>query len=543
MGETKTGRRSYGQRPPSRPPPRADEAAEPVDTAGAAVDPQRSQLPAIWVGTEMESVGQAARAALDDDPDVYQRGGRLVQIAPAPRVKGKWLRNVEGSPSITEWTTTTLRARLSRRATWHVRDARTKRGWKEDVPPEWAARLLIEGGPHTSPVLSGIVEAPALRPDGSLLSVPGYDAPTGLYYVADRAPSVSLPDRPSLDDARSALATLIEPLEEFPFASEVDRIAAVAMLLTTALRVAIPQPCPLFLISGNASGAGKTLLADVAAMMAYGRVAPRMAVANEDAEMRKRITTVALVGSRFVLLDNIGTTFGCPALDAALTSLVWEDRVLGSNRLVTVPLWTVWVATGNNVAIQGDLARRTIPIQLQSDTERPEERPIRRQELLDWVEARRGALLGAAITLVRAWFLAERPPLGLPSDGGFREWSSTIRGALAWASNVDPAAGRAALRDEADPQRDATRGVLREWWRVFSSRIVTAGEILRNGDGDLRMALVMAVGSADGGKSPDPERLGPWLRNRKNVWIDGLVLRRTKGEGKKSTTKWWMESQ
>ena len=102
--------------------------------------------------------------------------------------------------------------------------------------------------------------------------------------------------------------------------------------------------------------------------------------------MRKRITSLVLAGDRLILLDNLEGRFGCAVLDAALTATSWKDRLLGASRIVEAPMIATWYATGNNVAVAADTARRICHIRLES----PEERPEMRQgflypDLLGWV--------------------------------------------------------------------------------------------------------------------------------------------------------------
>ena len=53
-------------------------------------------------------------------------------------------------------------------------------------------------------------------------------------------------------------------------------------------------------------------------------------------------------------------------LAAALTATEWKDRILGRTEVVTVPLRTTWLATGNNLTFKRTLGRRVIPIDLDS---------------------------------------------------------------------------------------------------------------------------------------------------------------------------------
>jgi hypothetical protein len=89
--------------------------------------------------------------------------------------------------------------------------------------------------------------------------------------------------------------------------------------------------------------------------------------------------------------------FGNAVLDAALPGTAWEDRLLGVNRMVKAPLYMTWYATGNNVTLGADTARRVCHLRLESPEERPEERrDLRHPDLLAWVEVNHGRLQGPA---------------------------------------------------------------------------------------------------------------------------------------------------
>ena len=75
-----------------------------------------------------------------------------------------------------------------------------------------------------------------------------------------------------------------------------------------------------------------------------------------------------------------------PSLSAALTTEVWTDRLLGKNRLVTLPNRAVWIATGNNIRLRGDLPRRAVWCRMDPKVARPWLREtFTHDPLLDWV--------------------------------------------------------------------------------------------------------------------------------------------------------------
>ena len=116
------------------------------------------------------------------------------------------------------------------------------------------------------------------------------------------------------------------------------------------------------------------------------------------------IAAIATLGSDASnTFDNVANTLGCPALDAALTSVTWKDRLLGANRMAEGPMYMTWFATGNNVAIAADTARRVCHVRLESPEEHPEKRQdFQHPNLLAWVGDNRSRLLAAALTILRA---------------------------------------------------------------------------------------------------------------------------------------------
>ena len=68
-----------------------------------------------------------------------------------------------------------------------------------------------------------------MRPDGSVLCEPGFDSATGLY-LHWRGEPLSISERPTIDDARRAVAVLIDLIADFPLAGDMYRGAWLAAL-------------------------------------------------------------------------------------------------------------------------------------------------------------------------------------------------------------------------------------------------------------------------------------------------------------------------
>ena len=169
-----------------------------------------------------------------------------------------------------------------------------------------------------------------------------------------------------------------------------------------------------------------------------------LALPRDDEEFRKRITALAIAAEPLVLIDNISGTLGSPSLDAALTATSWSDRILGQTAMASgIPLFATWYATGNNVILAADTARRTLHIRLESPLESPEERAgFRHPALLAWIRQERGRLAVAPVTILAAYCAAGRPDMGLRPWGSFEAWSGLVRQAVVWVGMPDPAETR-----------------------------------------------------------------------------------------------------
>jgi hypothetical protein len=232
-------------------------------------------------------------------------------------------------------------------------------------------------------------------------------------------------------DQEEALGWIFDDLlGDFPFADAASRAHTLALLLEPFARPAIRGPTPLYLIDAPIRGAGKGLLADAACLIATGRKADVMTLVRTDAEEHeKRITALLLAGAQWVLIDNVTSLVSAP-LSAMLTTTWWHGRRLGKSEMVDVPNDATWVATGNNVELSDEIARRAIPIRLDPGVERPEERTgFGHSELLKWASEQRTTLVSACLSLICAWVAAGRPE-GVTTLGSYESWARILGGVL-----------------------------------------------------------------------------------------------------------------
>jgi hypothetical protein len=417
----------------------------------AAVDEKK--LTDIVVSTDAYQIVDLAIKELAADDTLYQRGGVLVRVLrdSSPAAGEEGIRRAL-APRIDVVPVPTLLERLTKVCHWWELN---KKGELERVlPPSWCIQAVAARGEWTGiPYLECVVDHPVLRPDGTLLVSPGYDEQTGLLFESGSL-GATLKRKPTRSDAVKAVATLYDVVCDFPFAQDDAgscKAAWLAALLTPLARFAFEGPSPLFLIDGNTPGAGKGLLLHSISAILTGERFTVASYTRDGDELRKRITSLAISGERMVLFDNLSGLFGDAVLDAALTATSWTDRLLGQNRMVRVPLYVTWYATGNNVQIGGDTTRRTCYIRLESDREDPESRDdFKYPDLLSYVKANRGKLLAAGLTILQAYCDAGRPNQMLHPWGSFEGWSNLVRQAVAWATDEDPAETRMMLEVASD---------------------------------------------------------------------------------------------
>jgi hypothetical protein len=484
--------------------------------------PPEDKRPKVFLGPNEHHVVERTLMALrEGDDNLYTRGGELVRVVRSARART--LIAMPEAPRIESVPLPNLRLRMCMATRFMVVTRRGENFVEKQVsPPNEIVKGVATLGhfPGVRP-LEAVVESPIVRPDGSILQTPGYDAATGLLYL----PSAKFP--PILDAVSKALALkalelLLDVVCDFPFRSDAHRATWIAGLLTMVGRFAFAGPAPLFLVDGNVRACGKGLLADVAALIALGRDFAKASNTTDDDEMRKIILSIGLAGELAVCLDNVAGALGTPSLDAALTTTTWQGRKLKTNETPRVPLFATWWATGNNVILLADTTRRVAHIRLESAEENPEERTgFKRPDLRAWARQERGKLLTAALSILSGYIQAGRPRHNLKPWGSYEGWSDLVREAVVWLGLPDPGLARLELAREADRDGNALRALLAGWEELDPKSegltVAEAAKLLAESPNKypaMRGALAELF-DMPADKPPSPKKLGYKLRQFK----------------------------
>jgi len=327
-----------------------------------------------------------------------------------------------------------------------------------------ATPMYWQGIPH----LHSIVNLPFFRADGTLVDTHGYDDVSHIYYfkpVGFDLPR-SVPAVGDLTPAQWMIASawarewlVTELFGDFPFASDADRANTVAMLLSPFIMQIINCPLPLFVLTADNPGVGKSLMAETVGRILNGGSTAKAAWPKMEEEFEKKIFAIfnSPQTSSLVIWDNVpeGTAVDSPALAGLTTARDWEGRLLGKSEIRRFVNNRVWCVTGNSLGTGGDMARRSVYCALAAEGPHPEDRPpesFRHPKLRQWIDRNRGMLVLACLTLVRAWQADGEPlpPASVPRMGDYAPWVETVGGILEVAGIPDFLGNVRARREGSD---------------------------------------------------------------------------------------------
>jgi putative DNA primase/helicase len=479
------------------------------------------------------------QALMDKGIPFYQRDFKIARVA---LVKAK---NCDGEtfeiPGILPVTPAIMERALGQSANWVRDDGRSRKAVTTDPPRPVVQQILDMSGEWLFPPLTGIIQCPTMRRDGTILDTPGYDDATGLLLV-NSLPMRPIEAVPTMADAMAALALIKGLLIEFPFVDEASRAVALSMMLTSVLRGAM-EVSPMHLVTAPRPGSGKSYMADVAAMVSTGdRCAVKSASPSAE-ETEKRLIGSALEGHPIIALDNcreiLQGDFLCQVTERPLLSL----RALGKSPPHLIHNTFTFFANGNNIAVADDMVRRTIRCAMDANCENPELRTFKLDPLVK-IRANRGKYVAACLTIARAYIVAGRPD-ALPPLASYAEWSSIVRDPLVWLGCNDAVSTMETLRQE-DPKGAERHNVFAAWKSaigVSKGRAAVTQELLDKAaqHTELHEALLAVSPQRFGEAKIDPRALGKWLSAQEKSIAAGCKLMTDRTN--KARPKWYLEPQ
>lgn len=501
---------------------------------------EQDSRPTIEVqDAELHALADQALAAIalaNDPPTVFVRGPDLARVEQS-----------EEGVRLVRHDRDSLRDLMSRTARWRRTGPKTA---SVVFPPRELPGAVLSWGEGRYadfgiPRVDRVATAPFFVPGpggvweggAELVTEPGYHPGPRVYYDPDPALAGMRPVSGGADDLAEAKGLIDAVLGDFPFVGEGSRAHAWALLLLPFVRDLVSGDTPLHLVTAPTHGTGKGLLVDALLTPALGRT-PRSVAAGSEDEWRKRITSQLLKGPSVVFVDNVPPDPGLnsPTMAAVLTCEgLWEDRILGKSEVVTLPVRNLWVATGNNVAVSEENARRVCRIHLDRGVEDPavETPAFRIPKLHAFVTEHRADLAWSALTLAQAWLEADHPdaydsyanefkPLqGTALKQSYLEWSRVVGGVLRHAG-VEGFLQDAGLQDT--DERSELAGFLRAW----RGQVPTPAHLddVASAVGQLGSEMGSALPTELVGLRPEElkRKLRYWARGHRNRVAGGLRL-------------------
>jgi hypothetical protein len=466
---------------------------------------------------ELHRVVDAAERELAQGGRHYQRGGLIVAVQTDPATRDTQIKPTSANALMRALSASASRERYDARSgTFVVTD-----------PPSRHVNVLYDAESYVHlPVLRAIARQPYLRGDGSLMTASGFDEPSGMFGAfADR--DFAVPERPSRQHALKALTELEALLAEFSFANPHDKAAALAAMLTGAIRAALPL-APMFHVRAPQIASGKSYLCSLIAAFAGPSKPSAVAFPTNEEECAKLLLSTLLEAPSVLMFDNLTTDLRpFKSLCSALTEESITGRVLGVSKTATVPTTTLVLSSGNNVSPVQDMGRRCVTINLDPRCETPAAR-IFRSDPVEQVRANRGRFVSLALTIVRAYLVAGSPRQEFKALGSYGAWSGLVRAPLIWLGQPDPAAAVFTAMAE-DPEHELLGRLLVAWKATFGTSAAgvrdAVDRVLLYGGRKSELAEVLHEVADERGEI-NRRRLGRWIARHQGRIVNGLRFER-----------------
>ncbi len=345
---------------------------------------------------------------------------------------------------------------------------------KHEKPPERMSGELKGTMGGYLPHLRAITSVPYFSIKGKLITNPGYDYETQIYYHPEK--NFELPDKPfDVEEAKKFIFDTV--WKEFPFANKAERANLLAAYLLPFVRHLFDGPSPMHYIEASSPGSGKTILAKLI-IETIGKVSARSIGlgTKDDREIDKRITTALLRSPQIVLMDNASGHLDSATIASLLTSDTWESRILGGNETACLPNNALWLMTANNLTLSDEIARRSVRSRLEPKHSKPWEVKHEIKDIVGFVISNRSYMVWCMLSFVKNWFMNECMP-GDQTLGSFENWASVIGGILKAAEVDDFLANSKDMYEQATEEMAEIEEFIPVWWEEYGNTKVSATQL------------------------------------------------------------------
>ena len=319
------------------------------------------------------------------------------------------------------------------------------------------------------------------------LVAPGYSKAFGIYFTG---PAV---------EVRSGTEHIDILLQDFCFRTVADRTNYIGMMVTCVLVNHFIGSKPGIVFNGNQPSLGKTILAQLLAILRDGHCVETCTYIDKDEEFEKRIASRVRAGATTLIVDNAKsrlygktTLIESSCLERAITDEILSFRLLGHNLEIRAENSHIIAITVNTAELSRDLVTRCVPVELYLEGD-PTRRRFKMPNPEGYAEENRAAILGELLGMVERWKAAGMPQVNVNSRFNKRNWGNIIGGILHvngepdFLSNADQAA------HDFDPVRRDFEDLVQvlmdnretqRWASMAIARIATANHLLIDEIGD-----------------------------------------------------------
>jgi hypothetical protein len=397
-------------------------------------------------------------------------------------------------------------------------------------PRDFVADYLTQmRGHYGAPPLRGVVRVPRIDDQGEIHFVSGYDCETGLFH--DKSPKFEIPLKPSRRDARRAAIALLRPFSKYKFENRKAGRALVLAAVFTAIERPFLTAAPMFVVRSSMPGTGKGLLVRCLVRLAFDTVPCAATAGANSEEFEKRIGALLLQAAGALSIDNANSMqIKGDLLESIITEGCANIRPLGRSETIKVRNRSFITLTGNNPVVTGDMARRTIVLDIVPSSAEPE-RDRYDFNPVQVMERDRTSLLRDAFIAMRAFRLAGMPSQGLPAIGSFDEWSHRVRDLVYWLTAYDVSEAFRKNKLE-DPRRQGDACLLAALYQQFGTAPFRAADPIdvhkrvaaAHNSTPSERALHEALEDVLGNRKVDAKLFGYWARRIKGAHVGGLML-------------------
>lgn len=400
--------------------------------------------------------------------------------------------------------------------------------------PQRVLHVLGDAYDRSFRPLVGVVENPFVDSDWQIIQDSGYSKRTGLFSVLKKKEKIKIIDPKKAYDY---LAHTV--FDEFPFKSDLDRVVAVAALLTVAQRPTLAGDeagIPGFGIVSPIQSSGKTTLAQLISYSVFGRPIAASNFSNDEVELEKHVLAILREGHSCVLFDNIdqATEVKSSVLSRAMSTDLFAGRQLGENKTIQVPSSVIWMFTGNNISFVGDFATRVYPIFINPNLANPEDRVFKRGDLGKWVISNKQKIMSAILSIV----LAGKERIKIKNSSRFKSWDKFIRKPLFLITGVD--VNETIVNNKKnDSVFTVKKQLIMSIYEAFGSKFITVKQIIDKAfggfdKGGVKNGLAQCLEDVVMKKAQNSLSVARYLRGMVGIVFGDYVL-----EKRVSTINYW----